>query len=76
LTVAPVAAILCANKFISKGVEEDEYADARTPENLRQLRRRVSSPAEKDLGAAGRKGKTSRNRSSRPAPVIRLESSS
>jgi hypothetical protein len=57
LTADGSAAILSANKFISKGVDEGEYADAGTPENLRQLRRRVQSTAEKGLGAAGRKEK-------------------
>ncbi len=45
------------NKFISvKGVDEGEYADAGTTENLRQLRGRVQGTAEKGLGAAGPNG--------------------
>jgi len=43
-------------KFIRKGVDEGEYADAGITESLRQLRRRVQGTAEKGLGAAGRKG--------------------
>jgi len=43
-------------KFIRKGVDEGEYADARITESLRQLRRRVQGTAEKGLGAAGRTG--------------------
>jgi hypothetical protein len=54
LTLAQGTAILTPNKFISKGVDEGEYADAGTPENLRELRRRVQSTAEEGLGAAGR----------------------
>jgi hypothetical protein len=41
-------------KFIRKGVDEGEYADAGITENLPQLRRRVQGSAEKGLGAAGR----------------------
>ena len=66
--------IVRANKSIRKGVDEGEYADAGTTENLRQLRRRVQGTAEKGLGAAGRKG-IALSRLSRPAPVIGLESS-
>jgi hypothetical protein len=66
--------IVPTNKFIRKGVDEGEYADAGTTENLRQLRRRVQGTAEKGLGAAGRKG-TALGRPSRMAPVIGLESS-
>jgi hypothetical protein len=43
-----------AYKFIRKGVDEGEYADAGITESLRQLRRRVQGTAEKGLGAAGR----------------------
>jgi hypothetical protein len=72
------------NKSITKGVDEGEYADAGTTENLRQLRRRVQGTAEKGLGAAGptpfltlpTRGREMRvSRLSRPAPVIGLESS-
>src|SRR2546428_1753760 len=82
-----MARIVPANKYIRKGVDEGEYADAGTTENLRQLRRRVQGTAEKGLGAAsrrqtpfptlptrGREEKV-RRRLSRPAPVIGLESS-
>jgi hypothetical protein len=48
--------IVPANKFIRKGVDEGEYADAGITENLRQLRRSVQGTAEKGLGAAGRTG--------------------
>jgi hypothetical protein len=51
-----VARIVPANKSIRKGVDEDEYADAGTTENLLELRERVQGIAEKDLGAAGRTG--------------------
>ena len=66
--------IVRANKFIRKGVDEGEYADAGITESLRELRRRIQGTAEKGLGAAGRKG-TIPSRLSRPAPVIGLESS-
>jgi hypothetical protein len=49
-----LARIVPANKSIGKGVDEDEYADAGTTENLLALRERVQGTAEKDLGAAGR----------------------
>jgi hypothetical protein len=75
-------------KFIRKGVDEGEYADAGITESLPQLRRRVQGTAEKGLGAAGRTGWRSTapisqrggrvrspSRLSRPAPVIGLESS-
>jgi len=62
------------NKFIFKGVDEGEYADAGTTENLRQLRGRVQGTAEKGLGAAGPKSDRS-SRLSRVASVIRPESS-
>jgi hypothetical protein len=65
--------IVRANKSISKGVDEGEYADAGTTENLRQLRRRVQGTAEKGLGAASRTGAIP-SRLSRSAPVIGLES--
>jgi hypothetical protein len=83
--------IVPTNKFIRKGVDEGEYADAGITESLRQLRRRVQGTAEKGLGAAGRTGSTPhpdpppqggrekerkiRSRPSRMAPVIGLESS-
>jgi hypothetical protein len=51
-----LARIVPANKSIRKGVDEDEYADAGTTENLLALRERVQGTAEKDLGAAGRTG--------------------
>jgi hypothetical protein len=51
-----MAGIVPANKYIRKGVDEGEYADAGTTENLWQLRRRVQGSAEKGLGAAGRTG--------------------
>jgi len=51
-----MARIVPANKFIRKGIDEDEYADAGTTENLPELRKRVQGTAEKDLGAAGRTG--------------------
>jgi len=51
-----MAGIVAANKCIRKGVDEGEYADAGTTENLWQLRRRVQGTAEKGLGAAGRTG--------------------
>jgi len=57
-----MARIVPANKFIRKGVDEGEYADAGTTENLWQLRRRVQGTAEKGLGAAGRR------RSAAPIP--------
>src|SRR2546425_2591630 len=66
--------IVPANKFIRKGVDEGEYADAGITESLWQLRRRIQGTAEKGLGAAGRTGAI-RSRPSRMAPVIRLESS-
>src|SRR5438874_13612421 len=69
-----MARIVPANKFIRKGVDEGEYADAGITESLRQLRRRVQGTAEKGLGAAGRKG-IALSRPSRMAPVIGLESS-
>jgi HMGL-like len=69
-----MARIVPANKYIRKGVDEGEYADAGITESLRQLRRRVQGTAEKGLGAAGRTGAI-RNRPSRMAPVIGLESS-
>src|SRR3989442_1579975 len=69
-----MARIVPANKYIRKGVDEGEYADARITESLRQLRRRVQGTAEKGLGAAGRTGAV-RSRPSRMAPVIGLESS-
>ena len=69
-----MAGIVAANKCIRKGVDEGEYADAGTTENLWQLRRRVQGTAEKGLGAAGRTGAI-RSRPSRMAPVIGLESS-
>src|SRR5438874_7156610 len=69
-----MARIVPANKFIRKGVDEGEYADAGITESLRQLRRRVQGTAEKGLGAAGRKGMIL-SRPSRMAPVIGLESS-
>src|SRR5437879_2434369 len=62
------------NKFIFQGVDEGEYADAGTTENLRQLRGRVQGTAEKGLGAAGPKSDRS-SRLSRVASVIRPESS-
>ena len=79
--------IVRANKSIDKGVDEGEYADAGTTENLRQLRRRVQGTAEKGLGAASRTGTPTLtlpqrgreigglSRLSRSAPVIGLESS-
>jgi hypothetical protein len=51
-----MAGIVGGYKFIRKGVDEGEYADAGITESLRQLRRRVQGTAEKGLGAAGRKG--------------------
>src|SRR2546428_13505871 len=69
-----MARIVPANKFIRKGVDEGEYADAGITESLRQLRRRVQGTAEKGLGAAGRTGAV-RSRPSRMAPVIGLEPS-
>src|SRR5438445_8150479 len=69
-----MARIVPANKFIRKGVDEGEYADAGIPESLRQLKRRIQGTAEKGLGAAGRTGAI-RSRPSRVAPVIGLESS-
>src|SRR3982074_3893859 len=69
-----MARIVPANKYIRKGVEEGEYADAGITESLRQLRRRIQSTAEKGLGAAGRTGEI-QSRPSRMAPVIGLESS-
>src|SRR5256884_5023607 len=69
-----MARIVPANKFIRKGVDEGEYADAGITESLRQLRRRVQGTAEKGLGAAGRTGVIP-SRPSRMAPVIGLESS-
>src|SRR5438309_2210962 len=62
------------NKFIFKGVDEGEYADAGTTENLRQLRGRVQGTAEKGLGAAGERG-VAPTKPSRVASVIRPESS-
>src|SRR2546429_8817299 len=70
-----MARIVPANKFIRKGVDEGEYADARITESLRQLRRRVQGTAEKGLGAAGRTPRLRDSRPSRMAPVIGLESS-
>src|SRR5213592_5023771 len=69
-----MARIVPANKFIRKGVDEGEYADAGITESLRQLRRRVQGTAEKGLGAAGRTGAIP-SRPSRMASVIGLESS-
>src|SRR5882762_8338238 len=69
-----MARIVPANKFIRKGVDEGEYADAGITESLRQLRRRIQGTAEKGLGAAGRTGAIL-IRPSRMAPVIGLESS-
>src|SRR4030081_1025534 len=69
-----MARIVPANKYIRKGVDEGEYADAGITESLRQLRRRVQGTAEKGLGAAGRTGAI-RSRPRRMAPVIGLESS-
>jgi len=48
--------IVPANKFIRKGVDEGEYANAGITESLRKLRRRIQGTAEKGLGAAGRTG--------------------
>src|SRR4029077_7536589 len=70
-----MARIVPANKYIRKGVDEGEYADAGITESLQELRRRVQGTAEKGLGAAGRKGMIL-SRPSRMAPVIGLESSS
>src|SRR2546427_6798162 len=79
-----MARIVPANKFIRKGVDEGEYADAGITESLRQLRRRVQGTAEKGLGAAGRTptlpspiggGVIRDSRPSRMASVIGLESS-
>src|SRR2546423_5364784 len=70
-----MARIVPANKFIRKGVDEGEYADARITESLRQLRRRVQGTAEKGLGAAGRTPRLMGSRLSRMASVIGLESS-
>src|SRR6266550_3239027 len=80
-----MARIVPANKFIRKGVDEGEYADAGITESLRQLRRRVQGTAEKGLGAAGRtptltlprkrEREQKGSRPSRSAPVIGLESS-
>src|SRR6184192_1884224 len=80
-----MARIVPANKFIRKGVDEGEYADAGITESLRQLRRRVQGTAEKGLGAAGRtptptlprkrEREEKGSRPSRMAPVIGLESS-
>src|SRR5256886_9523408 len=70
-----MARIVPANKFIRKGVDEGEYADAGITESLRQLRRRVQGTAEKGLGAAGRTPRLRGSRPSRMAPVIGLESS-
>jgi hypothetical protein len=67
--------MVAANKFIRKGVDEDEYATAGTTENLPELRKRVQGTAEKDLGAAGRTGFVLRSRPSRLAPVSGPESS-
>jgi hypothetical protein len=61
LTDAQIAGIVPANKSIRKGTDEDEYADAGTTENLPELRKRVKGTAEKDLGAAGRKGPESQS---------------
>jgi hypothetical protein len=66
--------IVRSYKFIRKGVDEGEYADAGITESLRELRRRVQGTVEKGLGAAGRTGEV-RSRPSRMAPVIGLESS-
>jgi len=74
LTWTALAGIVPANKHIRKGVDEGEYADAGTTENLWQLRRRVQGTAEKGLGAAGRTGAIP-SRPSRMASVIGLESS-
>jgi hypothetical protein len=49
-----MTAIVGGYKFIRKGVDEGEYADAGITESLRQLRRRIQGTAEKGLGAAGR----------------------
>src|SRR6266849_1746849 len=79
-----MARIVPANKYIRKGVDEGEYADAGITESLRQLRRRVQGTAEKGLGAAGRTptlpspiggGVIRDSRPSRMASVIGLESS-
>src|SRR6266567_1559625 len=80
-----MARIVPANKFIRKGVDEGEYADAGITESLRQLRRRVQGTAEKGLGAAGRtptatlarkrEREKEGSRPSRMASVIGLESS-
>jgi len=51
-----MAGIVRSYKFIGKGVDEGEYADAGITESLRQLRRRFQGTAEKGLGAAGRTG--------------------
>src|SRR6266849_2375746 len=79
-----MARIVPANKYIRKGVDEGEYADAGITESHRQLRRRVQGTAEKGLGAAGRTptlpspiggGVIRDSRPSRMASVIGLESS-
>src|SRR5256886_3244622 len=70
-----MARIVPANKFIRKGVDEGEYADAGITESLRKRRRRVQAPAEKGLGAAGRTPRLRGSRPSRMASVIGLESS-
>ncbi len=73
-------AILSVYKFISKGVDEGEYANAGITENLQglaagsQLRRSVQGTAEKGLGAAGPTGLIP-SKLSRVASVIGLESS-
>src|SRR5438270_5855438 len=69
-----MARILPANKYIRKGVDEGEYADAGITESLRKLRRRVQGTVERGLGAAGGTG-VIQSRPSRMAPVIGLESS-
>src|SRR5207253_80317 len=73
-TARTVRALPWPNKFRFKGVDEGEYADAGTTENLRQLRGRVQGTAEKGLGAAGERG-VAPTKPSRVASVIRPESS-
>src|SRR5207302_518420 len=85
LTPCGMTGIVGTCKFIRKGVDEGEYADAGITESLRQLRRRVQGTAEKGLGAAGRtptltlprkrEREQKGSRPSRSAPVIGLESS-
>src|SRR6266849_9210400 len=74
LTPRGVTVMVDTYKFIRKGVDEGEYADAGITESLRQLRRRVQGTAEKGLGAAGRTGAI-QSSPRRMAPVIGLESS-